>query len=156
MGLRSDILNHQVSALPMREGLIVAPDARLGETMQKMQAAHLGCVVVVDERGRPLGKFTERRLMRLVVAGKAKPDTRVGDHVFGAEDCVTRNDPIHKMIRIMEDRQLRFIIVVDEQGRVIGLTGQKGLMEYIAEHFPRQVKVQRMQAKLHMDEREGA
>ena len=46
--------------------------------------------------------------------------------------------------------------VLDDEGRPVGLTGQKGVMEYIAEHFPRQGKVQLMESKLHMDHREGA
>ena len=45
---------------------------------------------------------------------------------------------------------------VDDAGRVTGLTGQKGLMEYVAERFPRQIKVQMMSSKLHMNTREGA
>jgi hypothetical protein len=44
---------------------------------------------------------------------------------------------------------------VDRDGKPIGLTGQKGVIEFIVEHFPRQVKVQMMRSKLYMDAREG-
>ena len=54
-------------------------------------------------------------------------------------------------------RQVRHVTVVvtDDDGRVDALTGQKGLMEYVAEHFPKQVMVQRIGSPVIQD-REGA
>ena len=45
---------------------------------------------------------------------------------------------------------------VDDQGKLVGLTGQKGLMEYVAEHFPGEVMVQRVGEKPYTQSREGA
>jgi hypothetical protein len=45
--------------------------------------------------------------------------------------------------------------VVDEEGKVTALAGQKSLMEYVAEHFPGQVMVQRIGCPP-CSEREGA
>ena len=45
-------------------------------------------------------------------------------------------------------RAARFLCVLDEDGRTrVALTGQKGLSEYIADHFPQQVMVQRVGGK---------
>jgi hypothetical protein len=51
---------------------------------------------------------------------------------------------------------VRFLIVINEHGQLAGLTGQKGLMEYVAEHFPGEVIVQRIGCKPYTEEREGA
>ncbi len=53
-------------------------------------------------------------------------------------------------------KNVRMLCVVDEQGRVVGLTGQRGLMEYVAEHFPGEVMVQRIGQPSYMSDREGA
>ena len=55
-----------------------------------------------------------------------------------------------------EARGARFVCELDEQGKVKGLTGQKGLSEYIADHFPEQVMVQRVGGQPGMGTREGA
>ncbi len=56
----------------------------------------------------------------------------------------------------MKIKNVRFLCVVDEDRRVVGLTGQKGLMEYVADHFPRQVMVQRIGCTPFLATREGA
>ena len=56
----------------------------------------------------------------------------------------------------MQLKNLRFLCVVDENGQVAGLTGQRGLMEYVAEHFPGEVMVQRIGQPPYLSDREGA
>lgn len=156
MGLRADILNQPVSELPLRPLIKVQSGDSIRQAMQKMLQATLGCAVVVDAQGKYLGKFTERRLMAALLQGPQALDGPVDALMFGSQDCVLASDHIALMIQMMESRKLRFIIVVDGEGRPVALTGQKGVMEYLAEHFPRQVKVQKIASKLHLDEREGA
>ncbi len=60
------------------------------------------------------------------------------------------------VLEVMEAKNIRFVVVLDEAGKVAGLTGQKGLMEFIAEHFPGEVMVQRIGTKHYPEEREGA
>ncbi len=50
----------------------------------------------------------------------------------------------------------RFICVVDDEGKLVGLTGQRGLAEYVSECFPQQVMAQRLGGKPWLDQREGA
>ncbi len=68
---------------------------------------------------------------------------------------VRDSDPIADVLEAMQAKNVRFICVVDDQGRVAGLTGQKGLMEYVADHYPGQVMVQRVGATPY-SKREGA
>ena len=116
----------------------------------------LGCAIVVDEAGAPLGTFTEEVLIRLLVATPDALDQRVGDHMSDVWACVKTSDPIASVLDVMQSKGLRFVCVTDEAGHVQALTGQRGLMEYIAEHFPRQVMVQRVGGKPFTEHREGA
>ncbi len=69
---------------------------------------------------------------------------------------VKLNDPISCVLNALETANIRFLIVIDENGQLAGLTGQKGLMEYVADHFPEQVIVHRIGCKPYPVEREGA
>ncbi len=157
MGLREDIMNETVSQLPLRTAVTVPPDTTVAQAVEMMRNTRLGCVFVVDERGRPTGKFTERQVLKLV-CGCVPFDQTVGQHMVPIPEsgCVKMTDPVAKVLQGMQETRLRFLCVVDSEGKVAGLTGQKGLMEYVTEHFPRLIKVQMMTSKLHMNTREGA
>lgn len=156
MGLRKDILQEPVSELDIRELLAVKPDTTIREAAALMREKGLGCAIAVDDQGKPIGKFTERLLMKHLLKDGSRLDIPISQVMYKDANCIREDQPIADMVRLMQTRGLRFICVVDREGRAIGLTGQKGLMEYVAEHFPRQVKVQRMTSKLYMDQREGA
>lgn len=155
MGLRENILKHSVSELDLREAVTVARDVSVREAVKLMKQHRLGCVVIVDQEDKAIGKFTERCLMRLLVDRPAALDEPVGQCLSADCGAVTMTDPIAKVIEIMQANKSRFVFVLDDQGKPVALTGQKGVMAYLADHFPRQVKVQLMKSKLYMDQREG-
>lgn len=156
MGLRQDILNEPVSELDLRELITAKPTETVRQAVARMREKKLGCVVIVDEDGRPMGKFTERLLIKLLLTGESKLDEPVSLYMAAVWGTIKLTDPIATAIRVMEEKSLRFLIVLDDQGRAVRLAGQRGLMEYIVEHFPRAVKGQTMDSKLYMDQREGA
>ncbi len=157
MGLREDIMNETVAQLPLRKAVTVTADLSAKEAIRLMRDSKLGCVFVIDDQGRPMGKFTERQVLKLV-CGCVPLDQQVGKHMVKIPECgcVRLTDPVVKVLEGMKQTRLRFLCVVDDAGKVVSLTGQKGLMEYVADHFPRQIKVQVMTSKLHMNTREGA
>lgn len=156
MGLRQNILNERVSELPLRELIGIQAETTVREATAVLQAKKLGCSVVVDENGRPLGKFTERCLIQVLTENPNGLDGPVKPYLIESPARVTMTDPISEVIEQLQASDERFVIVTDDQGKPVGITGHRGVMEYIAEHFPRQVKVQLMESKLYMNEREGA
>ncbi len=155
MGLRHNILNDPVSELELRELIAVRPQTKVREALDQMRAKKLGCVVIVDDEGRPLGKFTERLLIKLLLEHPDGLDHPVSEHMASVWASVKKSDPIIKVIDLMRSKKLRFITIIDEDGHAVALTGQKGVMEYIVDHFPRQVKVQRMRTEFFTGQREG-
>ncbi len=155
MGLHHDILNQPVSELDLRELIAVSPTTTVRDAVSKMRQKKLGCVVVVGEDGKPIGKFTERLLIQLLLDHSDILDHPVGQYTAEVWDMVKNTDPVAKLIDAMEAKKLRFMVVVDQDGKATDLTGQKGLMEYIVDHFPRQVRAQRMATEFFTGEREG-
>lgn len=155
MGLKQNIATESVGQLDIRKPVLCGPNDSVRDAVNAMRTGNLGCVIVIDDDRRPLGMFTESMLVQLLVRDPSALGEPVSKHM--AEQCpiASQSDRISFVLEAMETKNVRFIGVVDDDGRVVGLTGQKGLMEYIAEHFPQQVMVQRVGSPP-PKEREGA
>ena len=156
MGLQEAIRTEPVSKLPLRELTAVESTATIRQAIARMRQKRVGCVIVVDQEGKPMGKFTERLLTRLLLNDPHALDHPVGEHMVEAWGCVKLTGPILRVIQLMQRHDLRFVCVVDEAGRATALTGQRGVMEYIADHYPRQVLAHRVSSRPDLQAREGA
>ena len=156
MGLQRNLRQEPVSKLALRQPVVVSPASPLREAIVGMRERQLGCAVVVDPDQKPVGMFTEGMLTKLLAAEASFLDDPIERHMAGQWPWVRLSDPIVDVLQAMEMKNIRFLCVVDGDGRLAGLTGQKGLMEYIAEHFPGQVMVQRIGGKPYSQTREGA
>ena len=156
MGLQDNMRNEPVRRLHLRAPVLAAPGETVRQAIVRMRDRQLGCVYVVDERGQPLGAFTESVLNQLLVADPDAIEDPLHKHMASDFSRVRLDDPIVLVLRAMQLDNARFVCVLDEQGRVTGLAGQKSLMEYIADHFPGQVMVQRVGCAPFIRHREGA
>lgn len=130
------LMEDAVGALCNIRPLMIHPGATLQEAIAAMMGPGVGALLIVDDDGKLLGIFTERDLMRRVLA-ENKPLTQP------VEQCMTPNpvtvhpkDPIGKAVRRMEEGGYRHLPVVDEAGRAIGVLSVKRIVHYLVEHFP--------------------
>jgi len=101
-----------------REVITVAPEATVFEIADAMDEHSIGCVVVTDPAGRPLGIVTDRDLVRRVVAaGRDAEKTRARDVMSGDVATASANDPLPRVIEIMRARGIRRLPLV-EHGQV--------------------------------------
>jgi CBS domain-containing protein len=157
MGLVENLRTEHVGDLPLREAVKVDGQDAVDAVIGRMREKQLGCAIVVDGDGKPLGIFTERKVIEMLLEHPQDfGGLPVGEHL--ERDCfiVQRTDPLIQVVAAVSDHGARFVCVVDEHGRAVGLTGQKGLSEYLADYFPKQVMVQRIGGKPGMENREGA
>lgn len=155
MGLFENIRADKVKNLNLRDPLLVKPDDKVRDVVQAMRKLNLGCAIVVDDARKPVGMFTESMLTQMVARKPKAIHDSISDHCANHWPQVFLTDPIVAVLDALEIKNVRFLSVVDDSGRIVGLTGQKGLMEYVADHFP-QVAVQRVGQKPSMKTREGA
>jgi len=156
MGLKENLRSDPLSRLALREPVVATAEATVRDGILQMRQRELGCVIVVDEDHRPLGIFTEGMLRRMIASNPAAVDEPICDHMARDVTWVRVADPVAKVLQAMQLKKTRFVGVIDAADRLVGLTGQKGLMEYVAEHFPQQVMVQRIGGPPYLVEREGA
>ena len=156
MGLHENIQQETVSRLALRTPVTTAPTGTVRDAVQKMHEVNLGCIIVIDEDRKPVGQFTEAMLVQLIRQNPEQLNEPLVDHMATQWPWVKLTDPIADVLEALETKNIRFLCVVDTDGRLAGLAGQKGLMEYVAEHFPGQVNVQRIGQEPYTQHREGA
>lgn len=154
MGLRENMLKEPVSELATREAVVVSPSTPIREAIEKMREKRLGCVFVAREDGIPIGIFTERDVMTLLVHSPTSLDEGVENHMTRDWPSVKISDPISTILEVMKQRS-RYVCVTDDEGRVVALSGQRGVVEYITDHYPQHVLTQDPGSKP-LDQREGA
>lgn len=156
MALFENMKAETVRDLNLRDPVVVRGDQKLRDVVQEMKRQELGCAIVVDDTNTPLGMFTESMLTQLVVANPSALDEPVSQHASQHWPQVQLKDQVATVLEALDVKNVRFLSVVDDAGKLVGLAGQKGLMEYVADHFPRQVMVQRVGQAPYLHTREGA
>ena len=156
MGLQENFKSDRIDQLNLREPVTVLRSASIRDAVKLMREKDIGCAIVVDGDRKPIGIFTESMLTETLAHRPGTMDESIEKHMADRCPWVRTTDPVSELLEAMQLKNIRLVCVVDEQDRVVGLTGQRGLMEYVAEHFPGQVMVQRVGLPPYYSEREGA
>ena len=103
-----------------------SPDESIKDVAQMMLDNDCGSVPVV-EAGRVVGIVTDRDLaVRAVAAGMA-PDTEVREVMTSSPECCNENDDVENVERVMGERQVRRVPVVNADGGCVGIVSQADL-----------------------------
>nr|WP_315464934.1 KpsF/GutQ family sugar-phosphate isomerase [uncultured Rhodoferax sp.] len=106
----------------------VFPDATFSELMREMSAKGLGATAVVAEGGTLMGIFTDGDLRRLVEQG-ADLRARTAVDVMHANPCTISSKALAvDAADLMEARRITSVLVVDEDGRLLGAINSNDLM----------------------------
>ena len=97
---------------------------------QRMNAERIGAMVVTD-RGRVAGMFTERDVLRRIVAEQRDPATvLVRDVMSTPVACCEPEMSIDDARGVMRDRRIRHLPVVTSTGELLGLISIGDLNAY--------------------------
>jgi CBS domain-containing protein len=105
------------------------PEEAVSTAAEKMNEAHVGAVVVVDEKRAPVGILTDRDLACRVIAEHRDPErTPVGEVMSAHVESVPRTASMDVALFTMRARGIRRIPILDEQGGVCGLLSLDDLL----------------------------
>jgi CBS domain-containing protein len=105
------------------------PDDSAERVAQLMAENDCGCIPVLADRGntRVVGVITDRDIaVRGVAKGKG-PDARIRDLMSVDPFCCSAGADVKEVERMMADRQVRRVVVVDDDGRCVGMIAQADL-----------------------------
>jgi CBS domain-containing protein len=135
MDLAKNLKIDSVSRLHPAPPLRIEPARTVADAVALMRQEGVGCLIV-SEGEQMVGIFTERDLMRRVLAAGKPLTTPVAECMTPNPVVVHRKEPIGAAVRRMEEGGYRHLPVVDEAGRLVGVLSVKKIVHYLVEHFP--------------------
>jgi CBS domain-containing protein len=124
-----DILEKDFLSLPA--------DTSAFEAARLMSSQHHGFVVVIDERGRPIGVVTEwDYLSRVTSEGKDVRLLRLGELMSADLVWVRPDEDMDSVAQIMSEKGIRRLPVMQD-GRVIGVITARTVLARLREYIDR-------------------
>lgn len=105
---------------------IAGPSTTVGEAVVIMARASVGSTIIVD-RGRLVGIFTERDVVRALSQSVESPADPVGHWMSTNPTTITGDEPIAEALRRMVAGGFRHLPVVDAEGAVVGMLSMRDL-----------------------------
>jgi CBS domain-containing protein len=101
------------------------PDATLRQVAQLMKQHDCGQIPVVDQDRQPLGVITDRDIaVRAVAEGGDPANATVRDYMTSPAMTVSDECSLDDVANVMEQGQIRRVVVVDGKGCVAGIVAQ--------------------------------
>jgi CBS domain-containing protein len=135
MDLARNLKIDSVSRLHPTAPRQVTPNQTVAEAVALMCRERVGCLLVCENE-RVVGIFTERDLMRRILADGKPLTLPVADVMTPNPVMVHPKEPIGAAVQRMEEGGYRHLPVVDEEGRPVGVLSVKRIVHYLVEHFP--------------------
>ncbi|MEM1442845.1 MAG: KpsF/GutQ family sugar-phosphate isomerase [Verrucomicrobiota bacterium] len=115
----------------MRKGddlVVVEKDLPVTEAISGMTKARAGAVIIQDEKGLLSGIFTQGDFVRAFETGNPEiGSTPVGEHMTTNPIHVKSDQLVGEVLRILEDSRIDDLVVVDEEGKPVGLIDTQDL-----------------------------
>ena len=118
-----------VADVMTRDVLTVEPSDTIGEAAEKMNAANVGAVVVVEDMVRIVGIVTERDLLRAVASRARAAEARVRQWMTSDPVTIEPQTSIEDAADIMFTHNFRHLPVVKD-GRPLGIVSLRLLARW--------------------------
>lgn len=128
----------QVKEIMRKDPQCCTPETTLVEVAKMMKECDCGAIPVVkDSRTKkPVGIITDRDIaIRAVAENKIPSKTMVGDCMTGPTVTISPDASLEECARVMEENQLRRLLVVDGSGQCRGIVVQA----QIAKSAPKEI-----------------
>ncbi len=114
----------------MRSGeklALVSPKSTVREAIVKMTAARSGSAIIVDDKQRLLGIFTDGDFRRRAEKDLGILEKPVGDFMTRNPSSASSEDLAITILKTIESKHIDDIVVADPEGRVVGMVDVQDL-----------------------------
>jgi diguanylate cyclase (GGDEF)-like protein/PAS domain S-box-containing protein len=127
------MLKKKLCEIISRDVVGVPPETRASEAIRTMRARNISSILVM-EAAKPLGIFTERNIVRHVAQGRnhfaAKP---IREMMSSPVMSLEEDRALYEAYNTMVSSRIRHLVVVDGQGRAVGLLTQSDLVRQMGD-----------------------
>ena len=111
---------HQIKDVMSTDVKVVGPDTTISEAAKVMRDGDFG-MMPVGENDRMIGAISDRDIaIRAIAEGKG-PNTKVREVMSTGIAWVFDDDSVEKAAKIMSERQVRRLPVVNHEKRLVGI-----------------------------------
>jgi CBS domain-containing protein len=120
--------------LCIRQVVSATADLPVPDLCKLMRSRHVGSVVIVDKGAarKPIGIVTDRDVVVEVLAAGVNPATvLVGDIMSGAPVLAHQDEDAIWALKLMRDKGIRRLPIVDGTGSLVGILALDDLMQHL-------------------------
>jgi len=137
--LSDESLRVPLKSLNLKRAVVVEVGTSIKKCIEKMQARHFGCLLVVKDK-KYCGIFTERDvLLRVAGTDHDLETSKIDDFMTPDPVQLEMEDTIETALRLMVKGGYRHICIVDEKDHPLSLVSIKNIVSFIVEFFPQDV-----------------
>jgi CBS domain-containing protein len=118
---RSAPMAQRVRELMSEQPITLSNQSPIIEAARRMRAANIGAVIVEDG-GRPCGIVTDRDIVvRAIADGRDPERTQLSEICSKDITVVSPDDDLDKAVRIMREKAVRRLLVVNDRNESVGI-----------------------------------
>ena len=138
MDFCSYLQQEKATAVGYRPTVSIGAEATVEQAIELMQARRVGCLLVVNGGDVLAGIFTERDVLRKVLAEGATASLDDGVSTVMTANPVTlrTDDSLATLFRRMFDGGFRHLPLLDLEGKLLGTISIKRVISFLADQFP--------------------
>lgn len=121
----------------------------VSETIRIMRKKNISCAVILDEKERPVGIFTERNVVNFAAHHGFDFDSRaIKDLMTSPVLTATRDTGIYTAYNLLATHRIRHLVVVDDEARSVGVVTQSNIIKHLGyEYFIEVKKISQIMSK---------
>lgn len=127
----------KVKEIMTKDPACCTTDSSLQEAAKMMKDNDCGCIPVVENKdsNKPVGVITDRDICcRTVAEGKNPLDLTVKDAMTSNVETIKADSSVEDCCNLMEEKQIRRVVVVDDNGGCCGIVAQADIAINANEH----------------------
>ncbi|MBK5256258.1 MAG: CBS domain-containing protein [Vicinamibacteria bacterium] len=126
---------HQLKDLMSRNVKVISPDMSIGEAARQMRDGDFGMMPVGDAE-HMIGTISDRDIAIRAVALGLGIETKVRDVMSKGVSSALDTDTVDEAVKIMSERQVRRLPVVDQDTKLVGIVALGDLAVKASESKP--------------------
>ena len=133
-------IDEPIDNILFREPVIVKRNIKVSDAIILFNEKDVGCVLVVDDRNKLIGIFTERDVIRkLITKGLDINKEAIENHMTKKPDSLYLSDPIAYALNRMAAGGYRHVPLVNEQNEPVGFLSVRDIIDHLADYYSNEI-----------------
>jgi|GEM_PF-572404 len=134
MGTTAGTTKTRIRQIISRQVISVTPETPVEDAVATMARARISCLIVAEKK-RPQGIFTERDLVKLANQQVPFGSRPIRELMTSPVVTISGNLNIYEAYSLMLTNRIRHHVVVDHGGRILGLMTQSDLINHLGHEY---------------------